>query len=143
MEGSVDAAEWTCRLRTAAVVVRESSLRPTDDVFFDAAAVGPRAAAAVLLATAHPEPEVHAAAAELLAAAEDLVDVAALSGDALGHGGDASEDRESSLASKLGGGLLRWLSSEASVGPARTAEPSPSSGDGATTIASPDGAGRS
>ena len=117
MEGSVDAAEWTCRLRTAAVVVRESSLRPTDDVFFDAAAVGPRAAAAVLLATAHPEPEVHAAAAELLAAAEDLVDVAALSGDALGHGGDASEDRESSLASKLGGGLLRWLSSEASVGP--------------------------
>ena len=75
------------------------------------------AAAAVLLAAAHPSPDVHAAAAALLAAAEDLVDVAALSGDAMGHGADAGEDAETALASKLGGGLLRWLSSQASVGP--------------------------
>jgi hypothetical protein len=79
--------------------------------------VGPRAAAAVLLAAAHPSPDVHAAAAALLAAAEDLVDVAALTGDAMGHGADAGEDAETALASKLGGGLLRWLSSQASVGP--------------------------
>ena len=46
MEGSVDADEWRCRLMTAAVVVQEASRKPTDDVFFDAAAVGPRAAAA-------------------------------------------------------------------------------------------------
>ena len=117
MEGSVDADEWRCRLMTAAVVVQEASRKPTDDVFFDAAAVGPRAAAAVLLATAHPEPAVHAAAAELLAAAEDLVDVAALSGEALGRGADAAEDGENSLVSKLGGGLLRWLSQQSSVGP--------------------------
>jgi hypothetical protein len=117
VEGSVDVAEWTCRLSTAAVTVAEAARRPTEDVFFDAAAVGPRAAAAVLLAAAHPSPDVHAAAAALLAAAEDLVDVAALTGDAMGHGADAGEDAETALASKLGGGLLRWLSSQASVGP--------------------------
>ena len=100
----MDVAEWTCRLSTAAVTVAEAARRPTEDVFFDAAAVGPRAAAAVLLAAAHPSPDVHAAAAALLAAAEDLVDVAALSGDAMGHGADAGEDAETALASKLGGG---------------------------------------
>ena len=82
-----------------------------------AAAVGPRAASAILLATAHPDPAVHAAAAELLAATEDLVDAAALAADSEGHGASAGEDGEDALASRLGGGLLRWLSSEASVGP--------------------------
>ena len=82
-----------------------------------AAAVGPRAASAILLATAHPDPAVHSAAAELLAATEDLVDAAALAADADGHGASAGEDGEDALASRLGGGLLRWLSSEASVGP--------------------------
>ena len=82
-----------------------------------AAAVGPRAASAILLATAHPDPVVHAAAAELLAATEDLVDAAALAADSDGHGASAGEDGEDALASRLGGGLLRWLSSEASVGP--------------------------
>ena len=62
-KGSVDVAEWTCRLSTAAVTVAEAARRPTEDVFFDAAAVGPRAAAAVLLAAAHPSPDVHSAAA--------------------------------------------------------------------------------
>ena len=116
IEGSIDAGEWVCRLQTAAVCVAEAAARPTEDVFFDAAAVGPRAATAVLLASAHPNQSVHFAAASLLLAAEDLVDVASLSGDALGHGRDALEDAETSLASKLGGGLLKWLSSQASVG---------------------------
>lgn len=117
IEGSVKATEWTCRLSTAAVTVAEAARRPTEDVLFDAAAVGPRAATAILLASAHPDPQVHAVAASLLVAAEDLVDVAALSGDAMGHGADAGEDAENSITSKLGGGLLRWLSSQASVGP--------------------------
>jgi hypothetical protein len=34
----------------------------------------------------------------------------------LQHGAHAGEDGSDALASKLGGGLLRWLSNEASVG---------------------------
>ena len=104
VEGSADVAEWTCRLSTAAVTVAEAARRPTEDVFFDAAAVGPRAAAAVLLASAHPSPDVHAAAAALLAAAEDLVDVAALSGDAEATARMPARTPRPRLASKLGGG---------------------------------------
>ena len=143
VEGSVDVAEWTCRLSTAAVTVAEAARRPTEDVFFDAAAVGPRAAAAVLLAAAHPSPDVHAAAAALLAAAEDLVDVAALSGDAMGHGADAGEDAETALASKLGGGCSvgspRRPPWARRPGTARCL----SSAAGTTTRASPPGAGAS
>lgn len=80
-----------------------------------AADAGPRAAAVVLLASAHKSPVVHAAAAELLAAAEDLVDQCAATTLAM-HAAHEDDRDLDAVATRVGGGLLKWLSNEASVG---------------------------